>query len=155
LTAPLILAICISESTPSCKYGRAPDALNPTTGKSYVLRHIQIKRVIFSPTAEPMLAIIKIRIHDENSAGLSVKARRAAEHSLAFARRLFCFLQLFAVHGKLRKSLLEHMRKEFFKTVFVCNAYRRSRTAYENTGRISGQIYMDLRRAESGISVLH
>ena len=56
LTAPVVLAICISDRMPSCMRA-PPEAQKPTTGRPFS-RACSNRRVIFSPTAVPMEAIM-------------------------------------------------------------------------------------------------
>ena len=52
LTAPEVLAICISERMPSCMRA-PPDRVKPITGRPSLAASSN-RRVIFSPTATPM-----------------------------------------------------------------------------------------------------
>ena len=58
LTAPEHLAICMRDTTPSC-IRAPPEAVKPMTGRRWASANSN-RRVIFSPTAEPMEAMIKL-----------------------------------------------------------------------------------------------
>ncbi len=58
LTAPLVFAICISERMPSCILA-PPETVYPMTGRLCSVANSN-RRVIFSPTTEPIEPIMKL-----------------------------------------------------------------------------------------------
>ena len=58
LTAAEILAICISDVTPSCMRA-PPETVKPTTGNPSSVARSNVRQ-IFSPTTEPIEPIIKL-----------------------------------------------------------------------------------------------